>query len=68
MDSDLQGGSGRGVTKVPAVFLGTQSFVENIQYDDLARAIDMAGPTADPSTRLLLGKCQQNLLRLVIDP
>ena len=42
VDSDLQGGNGRGVTKVPAVFLGTQSFVENIQYEDLAKAIDEA--------------------------
>jgi protein-disulfide isomerase len=42
LDSDLQGGNGRGVTKVPSVFLGTQSFVENIQYEDLAKALDEA--------------------------
>lgn len=42
VDSDLIGGSGRGVTKVPTVFLGSQSFVENIQYEDLAKAIDAA--------------------------
>jgi PKHD-type hydroxylase len=35
---------------------------------DLGRAMAMAGPTTDASTRLLLGKCHQNLLRLVIDP
>ena len=42
VDSDIQGGVARGVTKVPSVFLGTQSFVENIQFEDLARAIDTA--------------------------
>ena len=42
VDSDRQGGVARGVTKVPSVYLGTQVFVENIQMEDLSRAIDTA--------------------------
>ena len=42
VDSDRQGGTARGVTKVPSVYLGTQVFVENIQIEDLSRAIDTA--------------------------
>lgn len=42
VDSDIQGGTARGVTKVPSVYLGTQVFVENILFEDLARAMDQA--------------------------
>jgi PKHD-type hydroxylase len=35
---------------------------------DLGRAIDRVSPGTDASTKLLLAKCHQNLLRLVIDP
>jgi protein-disulfide isomerase len=42
VDSDIQGGVARGVVKVPAVYLGTQVFVENILFEDLARALDEA--------------------------
>ena len=42
IDSDIQGGTARGVTRVPAVYLGTQAFIENIQFEDLARAMDTA--------------------------
>jgi protein-disulfide isomerase len=42
VDSDIQGAAARGVSNVPAVFLGTQSFVGNIQFEDVARAIDTA--------------------------
>ena len=42
VDSDRQGGVARGVTKVPSVYLGTQVFVENIQMEDLSRALDTA--------------------------
>jgi protein-disulfide isomerase len=42
VDSDIQGGSARGVTKVPSVYLGAQSFIENVIFDEVARAIDAA--------------------------
>jgi protein-disulfide isomerase len=42
VDSDIQGGSARSVTKVPSIYLGTQAFVENIIFDDVARAVDAA--------------------------
>ena len=42
LDSDRQGGTARGVTKVPSVYLGAQVFVENIQIEDLSRALDTA--------------------------
>jgi len=42
VDQDQQAAAARGVTKVPTVYIGGQAFVENIIYDDLARAIDEA--------------------------
>lgn len=42
VDQDIQSGKARGVTRTPTVFLGSQSFVEIIIYDDLARALDEA--------------------------
>ena len=42
VDQDIQGATARGVTTAPAVYVGGQAFVENIIYDDLARAIDEA--------------------------
>jgi len=35
---------------------------------DLGRAMDAAGPKVEPHTQLLLAKCHQNLLRLVVEP
>ncbi len=42
VDQDIQGATARGVTTAPTVYIGGQAFVENIIYDDLARAIDEA--------------------------
>ena len=42
VDQDIQGATARGVTAAPTVYVGGQAFVENIIYDDLARAIDEA--------------------------
>lgn len=42
VDQDQQGATARGVTQAPTVYVGGQSFVENIIYDDLVRAIDEA--------------------------
>ena len=42
VDQDIQGATARGVTTAPSVYVGGQAFVENIIYDDLARAIDEA--------------------------
>lgn len=42
VDQDQQAATARGVTQVPTVYVGGQAFVENILYDDLARAIDEA--------------------------
>jgi protein-disulfide isomerase len=42
VDQDIQGATARGVTTAPTVYVGGQAFVENIIYDDLARAIDEA--------------------------
>ena len=42
LDSDRQGGTARGVTNVPSVYLGTQVFIGNIQVEDLSSAIDKA--------------------------
>ena len=42
VEQDLQSGKARGVTHTPTVFLGAQSFIEIIIYEDLARAIDEA--------------------------
>ena len=42
VDQDVQIATVRGVNKIPAVYVGGQSFVETIIYDDLARVIDQA--------------------------
>jgi len=42
VDQDIQLAASRGVTKIPAVFVAGQSFVETIVFDDVARAIDQA--------------------------
>lgn len=42
VDQDRQSAAARGVTRTPTVYVGGISFVENIIYDDLARAIDEA--------------------------
>jgi protein-disulfide isomerase len=42
VDQDLASGSARSVARIPAVFLGSQSFVETILEDDLVRALDEA--------------------------
>jgi protein-disulfide isomerase len=42
VDQDIQGATARGVTAAPTVYIGGQAFVENIIYDELARAIDEA--------------------------
>lgn len=44
VDQDIQTGQGRGVTKVPTVFVGGVSFTETILYEDLAQAIEAAFP------------------------
>jgi protein-disulfide isomerase len=40
VDRDTQMGSVRGVKKLPAVYVGGQTFVETIVYDDIARVLD----------------------------
>ncbi len=42
VDQDQQAAAARGVTQVPTVYVGGQAFVENIIYDDVARAVDEA--------------------------
>jgi protein-disulfide isomerase len=42
VDADYQGAVARGVSKTPTVYVGNQSFVENIVYEDLAHALDQA--------------------------
>ncbi len=42
VDQDRQAAVARGVSKVPAVYVGGVPFVETIIYDDLARALDDA--------------------------
>ncbi len=42
VDQDMQSAKARGVSKIPAVFIGGVAFAETILYDDLARAIDEA--------------------------
>lgn len=42
VDQERQAAAARGVTRVPAVFIGGQSFVETIVYEDVARALDEA--------------------------
>jgi protein-disulfide isomerase len=42
VDQDLASGSARSVARIPAVFLGSQSFVETILEDDLVHALDEA--------------------------
>ncbi len=42
VDEDYQGAVARGVTKVPTVYVNGQAFVENIVYDDIAKAIDQS--------------------------
>lgn len=40
VDRDMQMGNTRGVKTLPAVYVGGQSFVETIVYDDIARVLD----------------------------
>jgi protein-disulfide isomerase len=42
VDQDIQMATARGVTKIPAVYVAGQSFVETIIYDDLKRVLDQA--------------------------
>lgn len=42
VDQDRQAAVARGVTKTPTAYVGGVAFVENIIYEDLARAIDEA--------------------------
>ena len=42
VDQDMQAATARGISQAPAVYVGGQAFVENIIFDDLARAIDEA--------------------------
>ncbi len=42
VDEDRQGGEARGVSRTPTAYLGGQAFVENIIYEDIARALDEA--------------------------
>jgi len=42
VDQDYQGAVARGVSKTPTVYVGGQAFVENIIYEDIARALDQA--------------------------
>jgi protein-disulfide isomerase len=42
VDQDMASGSARSVSRIPAVFLGNQAFIEIIIEDDLVRAIDDA--------------------------
>jgi protein-disulfide isomerase len=42
VDQDYQGAVARGVSKTPTVYIGGQAFVENIIYEDIARALDQA--------------------------
>jgi protein-disulfide isomerase len=42
VDQEREAAVARGVTRLPAVYVGGQSFVETIVYEDLARAIDQA--------------------------
>ena len=41
LEQDIQAGAGRGVKKTPTVFIGNQSFIETILYEDLAQALDI---------------------------
>ena len=41
LEQDIQAGSGRGVKKTPTVYIGNQSFVETIIYEDIAHALDV---------------------------
>ncbi len=40
VDRDTQMGNVRGVKKLPAVYVGGETFVETIVYDDIARVLD----------------------------
>jgi protein-disulfide isomerase len=42
VDQDLASGAARSVSRVPAVFVGSQSFAETILEDDLCHALDEA--------------------------
>ncbi len=42
VDQDRQAAVARGVSRAPTVYVGGQSFVETIIYEDLARALDEA--------------------------
>jgi len=41
VDQDYQGAVGRGISHTPTVYIGNQSFVETIIYEDIARALDV---------------------------
>lgn len=41
VEQDLQGGIGRGVRKTPTVWIGNQTFIETILYEDIAQALDL---------------------------
>lgn len=52
VDRDLQMGNTRGVKKLPAVYVGGQTFVETIVYDDIARVLDQElGRNSNPSVK-----------------
>ncbi len=40
VDQDYLGGVGRGISHAPTVYVGNQSLVETIMYEDLARLLD----------------------------
>jgi protein-disulfide isomerase len=42
VDQDRQAAVARGVIKTPTAYVGGQAFIENIIYEDLARALDEA--------------------------
>jgi protein-disulfide isomerase len=42
VDQDLQGAVARGLKNTPTVFVGGESFVETVVYEDVARALDIA--------------------------
>jgi len=41
VDQDYMGAVARGVAKTPSVYVGAQSFVEIVIYEDVARALDV---------------------------
>ena len=46
VEQDFQSGVARGVSRTPTVFVGNQSIVETVLYEDLARLIDAELPRA----------------------